>query len=430
MQKMMHDGGFECEFVERPPSVVQSECPVCLLVLRNPYQVTCCGYSFCRACIERIKLRDTPCPCCKEGQFDHYPNKGLQRSLNGFKVQCSNKEQGCQWEGELGQLDNHLNYNPPVERRLKGCQFSELKCLYCLQLFLRSKIQVHQSDQCLRRPFSCEYCKDYDSYYEDVTTNHWPVCDHYPKPCPNQCGALLKSQNLDSHITNDCPLTVVNCDFQHLGCELRLPRKQMPVHIEKRVVYHQSLQATFNKRISASMAKLEEDNKRLKQQVVKLSRDLELQQICAPLCPVEFTITDFTGLKENNVYWFGPPFYTAPKAYKMCFSVYINGFGRGQNTYVSVYTQLMRGEFDDRLKWPFQGSVDIQLLSQEQGTHFTKTFDYSSYLAKDGGERITKGDRSTKKCGFSMFISHSNLQPNYLKNDCLKFCINVRNPVH
>lgn len=46
------EGGFDCEFEEKPSKGVQSECPVCLLVLRKPYQVTCCGYGFCRVCIE------------------------------------------------------------------------------------------------------------------------------------------------------------------------------------------------------------------------------------------------------------------------------------------------------------------------------------------------------------------------------------------
>ena len=47
--------GSECESVEKPPKAVQSECPVCLLVLREPYQATCCGKSFCEECIKRVK---------------------------------------------------------------------------------------------------------------------------------------------------------------------------------------------------------------------------------------------------------------------------------------------------------------------------------------------------------------------------------------
>lgn len=33
--------GFECEFAaEKPSDIIQSECPVCLQVLREPYQVS------------------------------------------------------------------------------------------------------------------------------------------------------------------------------------------------------------------------------------------------------------------------------------------------------------------------------------------------------------------------------------------------------
>ena len=31
------EGGYNCAFVERPQSEFQTECPICLLVLREPY---------------------------------------------------------------------------------------------------------------------------------------------------------------------------------------------------------------------------------------------------------------------------------------------------------------------------------------------------------------------------------------------------------
>ena len=124
--KAENRGGFECEFVERPPEVLQSECPVCLQIIRDPYQVTCCGYSFCRLCIERIKADNKPCPTCNENGFSDFPNKGLKRSLYAFKVRCSHQKDGCEWTGELGQLDVHLNKDPPPEKQLDGCQFTEI----------------------------------------------------------------------------------------------------------------------------------------------------------------------------------------------------------------------------------------------------------------------------------------------------------------
>ena len=181
------EGGFDCE---KPPTVVQSECPVCLLVLREPYQATCCGYGFCRVCIERVKEDDKPrCPCCKVEGFDCFEDKRLKRSLNEYKVYCRNKKQGCIWEGELRQFENHLNSDPSEEKQLEGCMFTQVKCLYCTMTFQRFDIHLHQNKRCRCRPFTCEYCKNLHSNYEDVTTNHWPMCGHYPLQCPNKCGS-------------------------------------------------------------------------------------------------------------------------------------------------------------------------------------------------------------------------------------------------
>jgi hypothetical protein len=151
----------QCEFVEKPPKGVQSECPVCLLVLKEPHQATCCGYGFCRVCIERVRANNQSCPCCKADHFDCFEDKGRKRSLNDYPVHCINKKQGCQWVGEIGKLESQrLNSKPPQDRQLKGCQFTEVQCHHCSKLVRRSAVAIHQNDRCLKRPFTCKYCKD------------------------------------------------------------------------------------------------------------------------------------------------------------------------------------------------------------------------------------------------------------------------------
>ena len=120
--------GFECEFVELPPNVIQTECPICLLVLREPYQATCCGKSFCKECIESVKVRNNSCPTCKAEDFFSYPNLGLQQSLYDFRVYCTHKSKGCEWIGELRELNNHLNSDPPADKSLEGCPFTLINC--------------------------------------------------------------------------------------------------------------------------------------------------------------------------------------------------------------------------------------------------------------------------------------------------------------
>ena len=277
-------GFYDCEFIETPPQSLQAECPVCLLVLRDPYQATCCGYSFCKACIEKVKADHTPCPCCKAENFDTFEDKRLRRSLYAFKVRCTNKKKGCEWEGELGQLEEHLNANPPnqILEQLEGCQFVEIKCLHCSNLFQRSQIQAHQSTQCPSRPTVCMYCDKYCSNNEDVTMNHWSLCAYYPEHCPNKCGKISQRQNLAVHVSSVCPLAEVDCDFKEVGCHMTLLRKEMAAHLSENVMNHLSLMASSQSKLKTTIAEQDQllknfelSNERLQQRTVKLNQALE-----------------------------------------------------------------------------------------------------------------------------------------------------------
>ena len=44
------------------------------------------------------------------------------------------------------------------------------------------------------------------------------------------CNETIEHQNLESHLTNDYLLTIVDSDFKCFGCEVRLPRKELFTH--------------------------------------------------------------------------------------------------------------------------------------------------------------------------------------------------------
>ena len=251
-----------------------------------------------------------------------------------------------------------------------------------------------------------------------------------------------------SHVTENCPLTVVNCDFKGFGCEVRLRRKDLHAHLIEGLVSHMSLQT---KRLMC----LEEENKKLKQEVKKLTedlkthdncinasqsmdlsmsvisrfqqqlaRDLNAYQISTPLCPVEFTMMNFEQHKKDCDEWYSPPFYTYPYGYKLCLWVFAGGHRGGANTHVSSFFMLMKGEYDNQLKWLFQGRFTIQLLNQQGGEeccHMTVDFDYCT--PNEYCKRIVDKERSGLGGGKPRFICHTDLHPKYLQNDCLKFCI-------
>ena len=160
-------------------------------------------------------------------------------------MRCVHRKSGCEWTGELRELDRHLNLNPAeLGKQLVGCEFAAIACTHCHEYFQRRHVNAHETESCPQRPFSCDHCEDYGSVYEDVVNNHWPVCKCYPVPCPNECGVSLERQNMEAHVNTVCPLTVVNCDFHYAGCEVQSVRKDMPTHLAESLVTHISLLTT------------------------------------------------------------------------------------------------------------------------------------------------------------------------------------------
>ena len=253
-------------FVSSPSRIqAQPDCPICLYVLQEPHVVTCCGQSFCRVCIERVKTKKLSCPMCQQLEFTHIPNRGLQRTLEDTEVCCPHKEAGCQWVGKMGSLRQHLNESG--ELIPDACRFAPRECSQCHKQIQRQMFESHQRESCIKRPFECEYCGEYKSAYEDVVNKHWPVCKCYPVPCPNGCGVSPERRHLESHVDEDCPLTTVSCEFYHAGCDVELLREDMPAHMNENCVKHMSLLAGMTQRqqecVTELTNKLEQGQKML-----------------------------------------------------------------------------------------------------------------------------------------------------------------------
>ena len=219
---------------------------------------------------------------CSEPGFTIMANKGLRRALNGFKVRCSNQPQGCAWVGELGQLDGHFNDSPQSEHQLEGCAFAELECLHCKERMRRNVIAAHQNDCCPKRPYTCEYCEEYESTYDDVISNHYAECQRYLLPCPNNCqpsGSCIERQNLKHHMKEECPLTVVECELHYAGCEVKILRRNMAGHMKEDSVAHISMLAAENKHLTAENKRLTAETRQLREDTDKILDALAKQEL-------------------------------------------------------------------------------------------------------------------------------------------------------
>ena len=58
------------------------------------------------------------------------------------------------------------------------------------------------------------------------------------------------------------------------------------------------------------------------------------------IAPVLIVFDDF----QQHTIWWSPPFYTHHGGYKMCLRVFPNGNRSGENTHISVYINILKGE--------------------------------------------------------------------------------------
>ena len=358
--------GFDAEFVKPPSTALQVKCLVCHLVLRDPCQVDCCGKRFCRPCIERVRNTEKPCPYC-DRSFETFEDKSFKQELLklgdvycsnryagcdwtgelnqlephlnsnpaqgnenigcGFvevecvhcekmferqhlddhpfascphkHVCCDNSSEGCQWEGLLGELQQHLNTEPASENRLEGCDYTRLDCRHgCGEAFKRVDITDHE-EACPNRLFDCEYCLEFRSTIDDIVRNHHPKCRVYPVDCPNDCGTGLLRHEVKHHTSTDCPLEVIGCDFEYAGCNVRLARNKLPDHLTEGIVSHMSLQAAHYKReIACKNAQIEELKGIVQENVLQ---QIELRNVCSSYGEIEVSVRQQQRHKSKQI---------------------------------------------------------------------------------------------------------------------------------
>ena len=256
-------------------------------------------------------------------------NKHFQRMVKNLKVHCSDYEEGCEWEGEVRDLHDHL------DRQI--C----FACPFGCGIKARSSDMKEHTCHCHNRMISCENCGYYNTF-TIVTEQHYPVCP----------------QSTQTAIT--------------------------PATVSPQYLYNQA--------------------------------------------PIEFIIGDFSEKKQANEQWLSVPFYTHNRGYKFLLKVYPNGIGDGSGSHVSVHAEPVRGEYDDQLKWPFEGDIQIELLNRkEDKNHHSATICFNRY--NHTVYRITSQDTATRLGQPDQFVSHTDLapttNPKYLLVDFLKLRVSV-----
>ena len=117
--------------------------------------------------------------------FGHYTGA---RNVKTLKVQCNNLENGCQWVGELGKLEKHMEF----------CDVVHIRCPNACTIIQTQTVEIqgkdlleHITHECPRRKHRCPHCEEMGEYGER-TTSHLETCPMMIVQCSNHdCDAAI-----------------------------------------------------------------------------------------------------------------------------------------------------------------------------------------------------------------------------------------------
>ena len=428
MSSLLEIGGYEYDFVDALPD--RLVCKICDFPSRVPHLSVCCGHSFCVSCLDSAKKArgiTKACPICRarDDQFVTVPNKQADRELKQLQILCPNKEKGCKWQGELSNVDGHLESG-------EGCQYEDVKCPNddCEEVVQR-QFMLRHAYECPHRYKICEYCRAMDKY-QLIEGEHKKQCPKFPLPCPNKCEIeSIPREDMEAH-RKECPLEVIQCDYHSMGCEESMVRKRKRKHEVEHMEEHlQMTKAKLSKtetRLSALEAvvnKLSESIRSGNGMVTSAHSSIHLAASIIPTCPVTVKMSRYAEYKRSNATWRSDPFFSHTKGYKMALRVYAGGCGDGKHTHISVFLFISKGQYDDELTWPLRGEFKIKLLNQlSDHKHLEHTVTYDDTTSDCTAGRVTDVDRTTYGKGLTCFISNTDLNKvtptcQFLKNDCI-----------
>ena len=379
----------------------------------------CCeGQTICKSCLDQwqITAGNMKCPVCRAEEGGFSQNYHMKREIKSLHIYCTNKEKGCEWQGELNDINNHLGNSD-------GCRFEEVKCSNeCGKMIQRRYLTSHVETECPRCKVNCQYCHD-TGKHQFIEGQHKEECPKLPLPCPNKCevGSVLR-EDMEVH-REECPLEMIQCEYYSVGCKrVKLARKDMEEHDNEKMKEHlmmtnheltntkAQLAAALKQMTNLTAALIKSPNSNNDIRSVHLDSLATLFKFGNQVCPVSIKMPDYGNKKTNAVQWFSDPFYTHNNGYKMCLCVDPAGYDDGEGTHLSVFLFLMKGPYDDELTWPLRGKFEIKLLNQiSDNEHHSMTSKYDDNIPDEFTNRVTEGDRNRDGWGWTKYITNGNL---------------------
>ena len=362
--------------------------------------------------------------------LQYFPDRFVRREVEGMIVGCPHQLKGCHWEDRLAKLAAHLkacnflseecnlcgvilspdqigSHGRVCPKALMKCPLVEFGCRHtrtvsnskknqCTNYLLyldfqmtRKELKQHVSDHGL------EHLQSVAGALKLVRSNHHNLDEAIGQNVfLSQCGDLVEKDG-----AGEKGLAVIhavvsgNNQSEDTGHYSGQTRGRVEDQEFLNTTALAKIAKELNTKISTHFSRKDEEITTLTNTVVKMERAMRSKH-------AEFEDRDFRlSLIENsnhdgNMIWkipqfsqrmadaqsgkytsiFSLPFFSGRYGYKICLKLYILGDGIGKNTHMSLFFVIMKGDFDNILKWPFTSKVTFKLINQTGNRDIIDTF--------------------------------------------------------
>ena len=278
----------------------------------------------------------------------------------------------------------------------------------------RREVETHRTC-CPMRNFKCEYCSD--SAKACDMNGHLEVCEEFPIPCPNKCSEefRVKGKEKSIHLRQECPLQETECPYSQYGCEVKFQRRNLEQHEKEDM--HKHMKLTINMISDVQILVESMQNK-----IVKLEEENEVFRKLIPRGSLEWKIGGIRNKISENKNSYSDPFYVGLYKFQgrvewLC----------GDNC-VGLFLCIMKGKWDDALKWPVQYKFSMILINQlDNKNNYEINYEMTEEDLRRLPECFVKPSaEKNRSFGYTEFVSHADLLlEEYSKGDSIMLKISV-----
>ena len=198
---------------------------------------------------------------------------------------------------------------------------------------------------------------------------------------------------------------------------LQIQRREVESHLQAAMRLHLDLACV---KLGDTQKKFEETTKKLVERVNALEKDMHSKERCESFT---WRIDGFSEVLRKaksgeQTFIESSPFYRY--GYKCKLRIHPNGCDSGENTHLTVYLVIMKGEYDTTLTWPFDKKFTFTLIDQQENEHDRENIVKSC----TSNPKKRSFARSVKEqnigWGFAESVSHEELQKRrYIVDDTI-----------